>query len=254
MNELIELKKDILNAAMNAGEGHIPSAFSILDIVWVLYNKVMTKNDVFILSKGHGSLALYAVLAEKGYFPKSELLNFCKPNGILGGHPDRNKVPGVEASTGSLGHGLPIAVGRALAKKINKESGRIFCLIGDGEANEGSIWEACLLASHHNLTNLVLIVDFNHSTDRAIHLDREDGLEIKFNAFGFYSYPIDGHDSEQLITLRRKGFHPIHPLAVVANTVKGNGIERFKLPEWHHRVPTKDEYAEILKELECENS
>jgi transketolase len=177
MTKINELKKQIVLAAHAAGSGHIPSAFSILDIVWTLYDKILKPEDRFILSKGHGCLALYAVLVEKGYFPKEQLMTFAKHDSILGGHPDRNKIPGVIASTGSLGHGLPMAVGVALAKKIKKQPGRVFCLVGDGEMNEGSCWEACLLAAHHKLDNLIIFVDYNYSTDRALTLDN---LKDKF--------------------------------------------------------------------------
>ena len=153
-----EIRKLILEAALEAGEGHIPSAFSILDLLWVLYDRVLRiqpsspsdfHRDRFILSKGHASLGLYAVLAQKNFISKDELKEFGKYKSRLGGHPDRNKVPGVEASTGSLGHGFPMAVGAAIALRIQNSAARVFALIGDGEANEGSVWEAALIASHH---------------------------------------------------------------------------------------------------------
>src|SRR3989338_7104900 len=176
-NPLKTLKQIIVTASAKSGEGHIPSAFSVLDILWVFYAKVFKfilknpldqRRDIFILSKGHASLGLYAVLAEKGFFPLSELENFGKFNSMLGGHPDRNKFPGIEASTGSLGHGFPISLGIAMGLKIRRNSGKVFVLIGDGECNEGTVWESALLASHHNLSNLTCVVDYNHSTDRAL--------------------------------------------------------------------------------------
>ncbi len=242
----LELKKGILRAACRAGEGHIPSAFSILDIVWALYDKVMTKDDIFILSKGHGCLALYAVLAAKKVIRKKDLMSFCQPGSILGGHPDRNKVPGVEASTGSLGHGLPIAVGRALAKKIKKEPGRVFCLIGDGEANEGSVWESLMLATHHELINLTVIVDYNGSTKQALDISP---LDDKFKAFGFYTLGCSGHDDIDLSTSLKLS-SKFRPMAVIASTTKGNGVPRFAEPEWHHRAPTQQELKQILIDLE----
>ena len=216
-----ELKRRIVRAAYEAKEGHIASAFSVLDILWTLYDGVLRPEDRFILSKGHGALALYAVLSEKGLFPFE---SFGEYRSALGGHPDRNKVPGVLASTGSLGHGFPMAVGVALAKKIKKEPGVVYCLVGDGECNEGSVWEAAMLAAHHRLDNLVVIVDHDHSTDRALSVD---SLTAKFRAFGFDSGGINGHNPVMLRHLR-----PIlsAPTAVVAETVKGNGCARMQSP------------------------
>jgi transketolase len=238
----MNLRQRILYAAYNAGEGHIPSAFSILDIVQAVYD-VKGPSDRFILSKGHGCLALYAVLESRGMLSPYSLDFFARHD--LGGHPDRNKVSGVEASTGSLGHGLPIAVGMALAKKIKEEDGHVYCLIGDGEANEGSIWEAALLAAHHNLDNLTVIVDYNHSTDRAVALE---SLTRKFSAFGFASYYIPGHNPTDLKFHLQ--LHISGPIALIAETVKGAGCARMSDPSWHHRAPTADEFAEIMKELE----
>ncbi len=165
--ELRDLRRHIIEASAKAGEGHVPSAFSILDILWVLYDRLMNidpanptaeTRDRFILSKGHASLGLYAVLAHKGVFGAEAFVTFGKYGGILGSHPDSTIVPGVEASTGSLGHGFPIAVGVAMGQRIRKMSARTFCLIGDGEANEGSVWEAALLGAHHKLENITCIV------------------------------------------------------------------------------------------------
>jgi|SRR5271157_307040 len=224
------LRRQIVQMAYDAGEGHIASALSILDIVWALYDGILTSDDKFILSKGHGCLALYVVLAAKGIILQEQLASFAKYKSVLGGHPDRNKIPGIVASTGSLGHGLPMAVGMALAKKIKEESGLIFCLVGDGECNEGSIWESCLLAAHHKLDNLCVIVDYNHSTDRALDLGN---LSDKFRSFGF---DTTGYSSEK-------------PSVVVVETVKGAGCERMSSFAWHHRVPTTEELPEILQEL-----
>ena len=246
MSSLNALKRQIVQMAYNAREGHIPSALSILDIVWVLYNKVMTLDDRFVLSKGHGCLALYVVLAEKGFITPEQLATFAKHDSILGGHPDRNKVPGVLCSTGSLGHGLPQAVGIALAKKIKGEPGRVFCLVGDGECNEGSIWEACLLAKQHKLNNLVVIVDYNRSTDRAVDIS---SICEKFWAFGFFPPTINGHNHDEIIKVL--GYDPSsRPTAIIANTVKGFGCKRMEDPAWHHRAPNETELAEIMKELE----
>lgn len=249
------LKKKIVESAANSGEGHIGSAFSILDILWVLYDKVLKynpskpedfKRDRFILSKGHASLGLYVILSAKGFFPENELEKFGSYDSILGGHPDRNKVPGVEASTGSLGHGFPMAVGTALGLRIQKNPARVFALIGDGEANEGTIWESALLASHHKLTNLTCIVDYNHSTDRALLVG---DLAKKFKAFGWNTITIDGHSHKDiykaLITR-----HKSKPTAIIAETIKGSGSKIMENnPAWHHKSPNKEELELILKEL-----
>ncbi len=249
------LKRRIVLATVIEGEGHIPSAFSILDILWVLYDRVMQfdpkypkscKRDRFVLSKGHGSLALYAVLAEKGFFHASELERFASYDSTLGGHPDCRKVPGVEASTGSLGHGLPMAVGMALGMGIRKVNRKVFALIGDGECNEGAIWESALLAAHHRLSNLTCIVDYNHSTDRAIALG---DISAKFAAFGWSTVVVNGHDHNDIYRALTR-FQLGRPTAIVAETVKGFGCKAMENnPAWHHRAPTQDELPDILKEL-----
>ena len=249
------LKRQILHAAAAAGEGHIASAFSVLDIVWVLYDQVLNLSpadprsddrDRFILSKGHASLALYAVLAEKGFFAAEALQQFGRFDSDLGGHPDCNKVPGVEASTGSLGHGLPMGVGMALGMRIRGIQRRVFVLVGDAECNEGSIWEAALLAAHHKLSNLTCIVDHNHSTDRAL---RMDDFVAKFQAFGWEAATMDGHDHAALYEAMRASAGD-RPRALVANTVKGRGCKAMEgNPAWHHRAPSPEELASMLEEL-----
>jgi transketolase len=253
--KISKLKRQIVQASHFAGEGHVPSAFSVLDLLWVLYDRVLKfdagrPNDVmldrFVLSKGHASLALYAVLAEKGFFRPDNLDTFCKYDSALGGHPDCNKVPGVEASTGSLGHGFPIALGMALGSKIRQIENRIYCLIGDGECNEGTIWESALLAAHHQLSNLCCIVDHNHSTDRALGLG---DLAAKFQSFGWETLTIPGHDHEE-INRALNHRHPSSPLVIVAETTKGYGVKRMENdPAWHHRAPNDREFKEILEEL-----
>lgn len=252
---LREMKRAILEAAAVAGEGHVPSAFSVLDILWVLYSQVLRhdpanpgweERDRFVLSKGHASLALYAVLARQGYFPQSELANFGSYGAMLGGHPCRLKVPGVECSAGSLGHGLPMAVGMALGLRLRGLPGRVFALIGDGEANEGSIWESLLLAAHHKLTHLRIIVDVNHSTDRALDLG---DLAAKFEAFGLRTICVHGHDQKALRTALTQD-SPDRPLAVLAQTIKGRGCSDMENnPAWHHRAPKEQELCALLKEL-----
>ena len=249
------LRRIIVKAAAAAGEGHIASAFSVLDILWVLYDRVLRidpkipkcdERDRFILSKGHASLALYAVLAEKGFFPASELERFATFDSRLGGHPDCNKVPGVEASTGSLGHGLPMGIGMALGMRIRRIDRRVIVLVGDGECNEGSIWESALLGSHHQLSNLSCILDYNHSTDRALLLG---DIAAKFAAFGWATTTINGHDQQAIYEAVIRT-DPNRPVAIVAETIKGFGCKQMENnPAWHHRAPTQDELPIILKEL-----
>ena len=232
--ETKDLKKRILEVAYRDQMGHIPSALSILDIVWTLYDKVMTKDDQFILSKGHGCMALYAVLEAKG------LLDWSKP---LQGHPKRGGA--ILASTGSLGHGLPIAVGLALAKKIKNESGRVFCLVGDGECNEGTTWESAMIAAHHNLNNLVVIVDSNGSSERALRIK---SIASKFYAFDWFSRVINGHDHEQLERLLRDTNDC--PYIIEALTTKGNGIPFMQENSWHNRKMNREEYELALKQIQ----
>lgn len=257
---LKSLRRTIVETAFAGQEGHIPSAFSILDILWVLYDSVLRidpanpsdpDRDRFILSKGHGCLALYAVLAEKGFIPREELRQFASYRSRLGGHPHRG-VPGIEASTGSLGHGLPIAVGVALGLKIrNRNKPRVYCLIGDGEANEGSVWEAASLAVHHGLTNLICIVDDNRSSDHA--LDMGDFGE-KFEGFEWQAVNIDGHDHAQILTATRlprlqRTAWPA-PLCIVARTIKGHGCKPMENnPEWHRKAPSTDNLNLLIEEL-----
>ncbi len=227
-----KLRNRILEVAIRDGMGHIPSALSILDIIWVLYNKVMTPDDQFILSKGHGVMALYAVLEEKGLLDWSHKLM---------GHPKRGGA--ILASTGSLGHGLPMAVGLAKAKKIKGEKGRVFCLIGDGECNEGTIWESASLASHHKLDNLVVIVDQNHSSNRAL-----DNLSLarKFEAFGFHPHSCSGHNESEIILGLDVEQCDAEPLVLVSENIKGNGVPLLQTNEWHNKKLTREDYDKIL--------
>lgn len=250
-----EIKRRILQVAHDTHEGHVPSAFSILDILYVLYDGILNVDpanpnkedrDYLIVSKGHSAVGIYAILEERGFFPKGELDSFAKYGSILGGHPDRNKVPGVEASTGSLGHGLPMAVGMAMGLGYKNDTQRVFCIVGDGELNEGSMWEAVILAGQHACSNLVCIVDYNHSLDRSIQWG---DLVRKFEAFRWSALAIDGHNHEDIkkalsLTDRKQ------PLAIIANTVKGNGCPSMENnPAWHHRSPSDEELAQFMKEL-----
>ena len=193
---------DPLLRELSGDEKHDSSSYSTLDVLWVLYDRVMRYDprnphseepDRFVLSKGHGPVAYYAILADKGFFPVAELKKFRQWDSILGAHPDRNQVPGVETSTGSLGHGLPMAVGMALALRLKQSDRRVFALIGDGECNEGSIWEAIIQAAHRHLSNLTCIAINNHSS--TIELG---DLAARFAAFGWAATTINGRDHDQI--------------------------------------------------------
>lgn len=208
-----------LMALASGDEKHDPSAYSTLAVLWVLYDRILNYDaanprredrDRFILSKGHGPLAYYAILVQKGFFPQEELERFMKPGGILGGHPDRNLVPGVEASTGSLGHGFPMAIGVALALKAKGLDCRVYVLIGDGEANEGSVWEAALLAGNLGLANLTTILIDNHSSTRDLN-----SLVDKFESFGWESRAVDVRD-EDAIEQALRSPSAVHPSLVIA--------------------------------------
>lgn len=231
-----------------AGRGHIGPAFSVVEILRVLYDDVLRYRpgdprwpgrDRFILSKGHGCLALYVLLAEKGFFPRSELARFCKKGSFLAGHPV-HEIPGVEASTGSLGHGLSIGVGFAINARYERAEHRTFVVIGDGESNEGSIWEAALHASKHGLAGLTVIVDYNKQQSygpTSLVLELEP-LAEKWRSFGFATVEVDGHDVDALRrVLTAVPVDPARPTAVVCHTVKGRGLQVAQgNPAWHHHA------------------
>lgn len=237
------LIKKIIDIAYLKKEGHIASSLSILDILIVLYSNFIDDKNKFVLSKGHASLGLYAVL---DYFDllENDINTFCDFDSNLGGHPS-NKIKNVESSTGSLGHGFPFALGMAMSKKIKNESGKIFTIIGDGESNEGTIWETALLASHHKVNNLCCILDHNHSTDRALDIGN---MCKKFESFGWSVTEIDGHDQKEIKSALMKNFDSPH--FILANTIKGKGCSLMEgNPEWHHKFPTLDEYELLIGEL-----
>jgi transketolase len=254
------LRRLVLEGVRIARRGHIGSAFSLVEILRVLYDEILTvrpksptwpNRDRFILSKGHGCLALYAVLADKGFFPKKELLEFCTFDGRLGGHPQYGKVPGVEASTGSLGHGLPIGVGIALSAQRDKKAYRTFVVVSDGECNEGSTWEAALMAAKHKLTNLFVLVDYDQmqsygTTHEVLELEP---FADKWRSFGFTVYRTDGHNPEKLTKLLTAVTRKKHtkPTVIICDTVKGRGFPFMEgNPAWHHKVKITDEELTIL--------
>lgn len=240
MDALNSLRKNILDVAYESQEGHVASSLSVVEILYTLYAKVLSKNDYFILSKGHASLAYYAVLHQFGYITYDQLKTFCKTGTKLGGHPDRMKVPGIIASTGSLGHGLPMAVGIALGLCSQNYQGRVFCLVGDGEMNEGSCWESVLLATHHQLGNLCCTIDYNHSSNRAVNTTR---LPSVFSSFGWLVHWVSGHSVADLEKAFLKGYSDV-PVVVFAETIKGNSVEFMKKDshKWHHKSMTTEEY------------
>src|SRR5438876_6124728 len=200
-----ELRQKIVRMIEAGGRGHVGSAFSMVEMLRIIYDEVLRfdpvnprwpERDRFVLSKGHGCIALYVLLAEKGFFPESELWKFCASDGILGGHPEYGKVPGVEASTGSLGHGLSFGVGFALNAKLEKQKHRVFVIVGDGECSEGSIWEAALCAAQHKLSQLTIIIDYNKQQTYGT-IAEVQGLEPladKWRSFGFAVREVNGHD------------------------------------------------------------
>lgn len=255
-----QIRRDILKMMLGSGSSHIGAALSIVEILVSLYFHVMKvdpsnvddpQRDKFLLSKAHGSPALYSILAEKKFFPMEYLQTFYRNNGILPGHLDRESAPGIEYSLGSLGHGLPVGLGMAIANKQMNNSGKIFVLLGDGECNEGSVWESIMLASHLKLVNLTAIVDFNkiQSFGRTHEVINQKALTARWESFGWETHEINGHDFDQLISAFKsvqKG-----PKVIIANTVKGKGISFMedKL-EWHYKCPNEEEYEQALKELD----
>lgn len=249
------IRKDVLLMTSNAGAGHIGSILSIVDIVAVLYGRIMrydirdpknVNRDRFILSKGHAGACVYACLAELGFFDKAALESYYSPNGTtLSGHVTHKSNPGVEFSTGSLGHGVPVAVGMALAGKMNNLDYRVFTLAGNGECNEGSIWEAIAFAAHHKLDNFTLIVDHNNIQSMGNSADILDmgSYAEKFAAFGAHVVEIDGHDHLKLVdSLRRKPKG--QPLVVIAHTIKGKGVSFMENNNLYHSACVKGEDLE----------
>ncbi len=252
-----------LQVVHGAKLGHVGGEMSATDILVTLYFAVLRidpsrpdhpERDRFILSKGHTAVALYTTLAHRGFIPLDQLDTFAQPLSKLNGHPDRKKVPGVETNTGPLGHGLPVAVGAALAAKLQDQSWRVFALTGDGELQEGSNWEAAMSAAHYKLDNLTVIVDRNRlqqgaGTEETMQLEP---LADKWRAFGWAVAEVDGHDIAQLLeTFGRAPFEAGKPSCIIAHTHKGQGVSFMQdKAAWHHKVPNAEELATALKELE----
>ena len=262
-----QVRRHTLDMTSRGGTAHIGSIFSMADIIAVLYadvlhydpaNPKMKDRDRVVLSKGHAGAGIYAVLAESGFFPISELETHCQNGSRLSGHVSHKGVPGVEVSTGSLGQGMPMAMGMAMAAKLNHENHRVFCIIGDGECDEGAIWESALIAGQYKLDNFIVTIDFNKiqsitSVEETLKLEP---LDQKWASFGWHVIRIDGHDHaalhrayEAALAARGGG----KPIAIVADTVKGKGVSFMENDVlWHYRTARGQEYDAALKELEAQ--
>lgn len=260
----LQIRKLVIESIYRAGSGHPGGSLSIADIIACLYFHEMRHNpknpawdnrDRLVLSKGHACPALYSALALSGYFPVEELKNLRKTGHFLQGHPCMRKVPGVDISTGSLGHGLSVAVGMALAGKIDKKDYRVFAILGDGEVQEGEIWEAANSASHFKLDNLIAILDRNGlqidgPTEEIMHIEP---VAWRWRAFGWNVTEIDGHNIGEILD----AFHNIKkngkPAMIIANTIKGKGVSFMEgTLSFHGKAPSKEEYIKAMSELEQE--
>jgi len=250
-------RRRILDISQQVGALHIAPAFSCTEITDVLYNNLMRREaggeyrDVFLMSKGHGCMIQYVILEEQGVLSRSDLDAYCKPNGRLGAHPDY-ETPGIAASTGSLGHGLGMATGQAYAEKLKGTDVLIYCVLSDGEFQEGSTWEAMMMAANLKLDNLIAFMDFNDFGGLERMSDGHPALYPlvpKAEAFGWEAVEIDGHDEgamHEAVMSRRGG----RPMLLVCRTVKGKGVSFMEnVPIWHYRSPNKEEYQQGLKEL-----
>lgn len=251
MNKAIKnIRTNILNLTYKAKSSHIGSCLSIVEILAVLYGKILKKKDRFILSKGHAALALYCTLFENKFISLKILNSFGSNKTILMNHVS-HKVKGVEFSTGSLGHGLPVAVGKALKFKINKENNKVFVLISDGELNEGTTWESLLFASHHKLENLTIIIDYNkiQSMDFINKIINIEPLKSKLQSFGCNVHQVNGHDTSlinRILVKKNKN----KPKIIIAHTIKGKGISFMENNNlWHYKNPNQKELILGLKEI-----
>jgi transketolase len=260
----LEIKKQIVELAEHAQEGHCASALSIADIIAALYfhrlridplNPGWEERDRFILSKGHACQALYVALHQAGFFDKEKLYTFLQPDTGLAGHPILGGAPGIEASTGSLGQGFSLSVGMALAAKVDGRGNHVFVIIGDGESNEGIVWEAALAASHYKLDNLTAVLDRNNYqcdgfSQNVLNIDP---IEEKWRSFGWQVQPCDGHNLEALVgALDQVPFASGKPSLILARTVKGKGVSYMESnAAWHYRAPTQEELDLAVADLEA---
>lgn len=261
-----DIRIEIIEQVYNANSGHPGGSLSCADILAVLYFNQMNIDsenpnakgrDRFVLSKGHCAPALYAILARKGYFDKELLKGFRKVESNLQGHPDMKKVPGVDMSTGSLGQGLSAAVGMAIGSKMEHEGYRVYCLLGDGELEEGQVWEAAMSASKNKLDNLCAIVDYN-TLQIDGNVEEVAGLidiKEKFESFGFNVIEVNGHDIEALIHAFNSAKHQKNmPSVIIAHTIKGKGVSFMEgKAEWHGKAPNQEQYEEAINELKLQH-
>jgi transketolase len=261
-----QLRKTIFQVICRGGGGHIPACLSIADILTVLYHEILKidparpddpDRDRFILSKGHAGVALYAILTEMGFISEEQLFTYGHEGTLLGGHPDMHKIPGVEASTGALGHGLGFGLGMALAGKMDQKSYRVFVLLGDGECQEGSIWEAAMFASQHKLDNLTAIVDYNkyQALDKLDNIVGLEPLADKWRSFGWEVRSVDGHDISALRdALESVPWSEGKPGLALAHTIKGKGISYMENAAlWHYRLPNAEEMKIACTELNIDD-
>ena len=254
------VRRDIVVMIDRAQLGHIGGDLSVTDILVTLFGAVLNVDpehpdrpdrDRFILSKGHCAGALYATLARCGFFPREDLATFMAPLSMLNGHPDRKKVPGVETNTGPLGHGFPVAVGCALAAQLRAASWRTIVVLGDGEMQEGSNWEAAMTAAHYELSSMVAVVDRNRLQQgaRTEETKRLEPFADKWTSFGWEVREVDGHDHSALLDALGPSSTG-RPVAVIANTIKGKGVSFIEdRVEWHHKVPTAEQVEAAIQEL-----
>lgn len=258
----LSIRKGALTAVYSAASGHPGGSLSIADILAYLYFEEMNvdpKNpdapdrDRFVLSKGHASPALYATLAERGFFPKEELKNFRQKDSYLQGHPDMKHIPGVDMSSGSLGQGISAACGMALSGKISEKKYRVWSILGDGESEEGQVWEAAMFAAHYGLNNLCVFVDFNGlQIDGPVsEVMNPTPLDEKFAAFGWNTISIDGHDFDQIAAAVDAAKRSNKPTAVICKTTKGKGVSYMEnAVGWHGSAPKTEQYEQGMRELE----
>jgi len=255
----IYLRQLACRALQGGGRGHIGSTMSLIEILRVLYDDILRYDateprledrDRCILSKGHGCIAQYALLADKGFIDPATLDTFCKFDSILGGHPDANKIPGIEASTGSLGHGLSVGLGIALASRMKQRKNRVYVIMGDGEINEGSVWEAALCIGKHRLDNLVALIDYNkiQSAGKTSDIQDLEPLADKWRSFNFAVAEVNGHDVAALQeVLLRAPLEAHRPTAIICHTVKGKGIHFAEHdPTWHHKAKLNQETVQEM--------
>lgn len=263
----LHLRKLVCRTLEGGNRGHIGSTLSLIEILRVLYDEILQSDpknpswdqrDRCILSKGHGCIAQYVLLADKGYFDLTHLDTFCKFDSILGGHPEANKIPGIETSTGSLGHGLSVGLGFALAAKMKKRSNKTFVIMGDGEINEGSVWEAAMCISKHKLDNIVAMIDYNKIQSAGATIDIQDlePLADKWRSFNFAVTEVNGHDVNALReVLQRLPLESGKPTAIICHTVKGKGIHFAEHnANWHHKARlSKETIQEMYDALEMKS-